>query len=79
MTDSKEDLSIDLERTQSALDHMAMEVGTAKGIAEAMGQSIEGLEKFWPPSKRGSNAQRFLDEIKSRRATIIQCLNDATR
>lgn len=59
--------------------NMEMEVRTARGIAEAMGQSIEGLEKFFPQSKRGSNAQRFLDEIKARRESIIQCLIDAEK
>lgn len=58
---------------------MEMETDTALGIAIAMRQSIEGLEKFFPASKRGSNAQRFLDEIKFRRDAIEQSLLDAIK
>lgn len=58
---------------------MEMETDMALGIALAMRQSIEGLERFWPPSKRGSNAQRFLDEIKAKRDSIEQCLLDAVK
>ena len=58
---------------------MEMEIDTALSIVTSMRQSIEGLEKFWPQSKRGSNAQRYLDEIKSKRDSIEQCLVDATK
>lgn len=58
---------------------MEMEVGTALGIAQSMMQSIEMLERWYPPSKRGSNAQRALDDIKMKRDIIEQCLLDAQK
>ena len=56
-----------------------VEVQTALSIARGMKQSIEGLESFWPKSKRGSNAQRFLDEIKEKHAALTLCLEDAQK
>ena len=54
-----------------------VEVETAASILRSMNHSIEELERLWPQSKRGSNAQRMLTEIKDKRATALQCLLDA--
>lgn len=56
---------------------MEIEVAAAINIASAMEQDLNSLEKFWPPSRRGGNAQRMLDSIKERRAVLEQCLRDA--
>lgn len=58
---------------------MEMETDAALGIAQGLRESIEGLEKYWPQSKRGSNAQRFLSEIKEKQAMIERCLLDAVK
>lgn len=60
--------------SRSKLD---IEADTALGIAKAMVTDLAELERWWPLSKRGSNAQRCLDSIKARRDTIEQCLRDA--
>lgn len=39
---------------------METEIQTALGIAQSMAQSIEALESYWAPSKRGSNALAFV-------------------
>lgn len=49
----------------------------ALNIATAMDQVIAEIERRWVPSKRGSNGQRALDDLKARRATLEQCLLDA--
>jgi len=46
-------------------------------ILTAMGLDIEQLERWWPPSKRGSNAQRLLDGIKAKREDAEQCVREA--
>lgn len=56
-----------------------VEVGTALTILEGMKQSIDDLEKFWPPSKRGSNAQRMLNELKEKWIAAVLCLKDAQK
>lgn len=54
---------------------LEIEAGTALSIAIAMEQDLDELERWWPVP-RGSNAQRWLDSIKERRETIVQCLRD---
>lgn len=56
-----------------------IEAQAALGIAQSMAQSLDALERYWTPSKRGSNAQRVLTEIKQKRAAIEQCLRDALK
>ena len=58
---------------------MEMETDTALGIAQGLRQSVEELERWWPPSRRGSNAQRVLDQIKEKHDAIVQCLLDAVK
>lgn len=77
----------DLERRQNETDgaednkrpRIVIEVEVALNIALAMDQSIAHLERWWPPSKRGSNGQHALDEIKQKQQTIVQCLRDASK
>ena len=54
-----------------------IEIDAASGILAAMGERIDALERYWPPSRRGSNAQRALDAIKNARKAAMQCLKDA--
>lgn len=54
-----------------------VEIAQAESILTAMEQRIADLERWWPPSKRGSNAQRALDGIKEGRLAALQCLRDA--
>ena len=58
---------------------MEMETDTALGIVQGLRQSVEELERWWPPSRRGSNAQRILDQIKEKHAAIEKCLLDAMK
>lgn len=58
---------------------MEMETDTALGIAKSMCEDLEQLERWWPVSKRGSNAQRVLDSISSKRNALEQCLLDAMK
>jgi hypothetical protein len=38
---------------------------------------LEDLDKWWPKSKRGSNAERVLKSIKERISAVELCLVDA--
>jgi len=57
---------------------MEIELESARSILMAMSQDIEQVERYWSPSKRGSNGQRALDALKERRGAALQCLLDAT-
>jgi hypothetical protein len=54
-----------------------IEIDTAKSILMAMVQDIEAIERYWAPSKRGSNGNRALETLRERRAAALQCLFDA--
>lgn len=54
-----------------------IEVETAASILRSMASTIEQMERYWPASKRGSNAGRALEQLKMQRATALQCLLDA--
>lgn len=54
-----------------------IEIESAASILRAMSGTIDNIERLWPASKRGSNAQRELDFLKGQRTTALQCLLDA--
>lgn len=54
-----------------------IEIWSALAILKAMEASIEALEQHWPKSKRGSNAQRYLNQIKDKRDAAELCVADA--
>lgn len=54
-----------------------IEIETAASILRAMGDAIEQIERYWPVSKRGSNASREFERLKMQRTTALQCLLDA--
>lgn len=54
----------------------ALSLAELDEIEASMAQDIERLERFWPPSKRGSNAQAALDSIKSRRGAAEDILRE---
>lgn len=58
------------------MTQLETECRTALAIVTSMEQSLEQLERFWSPSKRGSNAQKQLDAIKEKRAVMEKCLRD---
>ena len=58
---------------------MEIEIETAANIMRTMGNTLDKLARYWPQSKRGSNAQRQLDDIRSQRASALQCLIDAAK
>lgn len=57
-------------------DRLEVECVTAFGIIKGMAETIEQIERWWPPSKRGSNAQRNLDDLKAKRDAAELCLRD---
>jgi len=63
----------------ASLTTMEMELRTAKTIARGMEEDIREMELAWPQYKRGSRAQKFLDSLKERNKTLIQCLTDAEK
>lgn len=54
-----------------------VEIDMAAGILLTMEDAIRRLEVYWPASRRGSNAQRMLDEIKAKREVALKCCQDA--
>ena len=54
-----------------------IEIESAINILSSCAQHFENLERFWPPSKRGSNAQRCLDQLKEGVKVTRQCCDDA--
>lgn len=56
-----------------------IEIDIASNILRAMGERLVELERWWPPSKRGSNAQRCLDAVKEAREAALQCMRDAVK
>lgn len=53
------------------------EIDTAHRILEAAEQDFAELERWWPLSKRGSNAQRAFGTLRERIRTARQCAADA--
>jgi hypothetical protein len=56
---------------------MEVEIDSATSILNAMADTIKEIERWWPASKRGSNANRSFDFLKSQRETALLCLKDA--
>lgn len=54
-----------------------VEIDMAAGILSTMEDAIGRLEVYWPASRRGSNAQRMLDEIKVKSQAALKCCQDA--
>lgn len=52
------------------------EAEVALSMAHGLIEDFVVLDRYLPASKRGSNAQRVLDRMKSRSETIVLCLND---
>jgi len=59
------------------LTTVASEIELTRSIVRNAILDIQTLEGFWPPSKRGSNAQRALDSLKARLETAERCASDA--
>lgn len=58
------------------LSKLEIEARTARGIAESMAFTMAAVEGYWPPSKRGSNAQREWDRLKEQLRVLTLCLDD---
>lgn len=56
---------------------MEIETETARSVLSAMTQTIGEVERFWPVSKRGSNAQRQWEQLKAQHETALACLEEA--
>lgn len=56
-----------------------VEIETAARIIETAQGDLLTLERWWPASKRGSNAQRALDDLRGRLEVAQTCLADAAK
>jgi hypothetical protein len=52
--------------TVSPQRRLEMAIESLGGVVAGAMQDIEVMERFYPPSKRGSSYQRALDSLKSR-------------
>jgi hypothetical protein len=55
---------------------LEMEADTARGAILGALEDMRELDQRWPASKRGSNAQRAFDRLRSRLECALECLND---
>lgn len=56
-----------------------MEVELAGRIIDGAMGDLDQIKRFWPPSKRGSNAQRQLEYLESRLSAARQAVEDALK
>ena len=55
------------------------EIEMAASILDATAQDYAEIERWWPLSRRGSNAQSALDSLKGRVAAARLCVGDALK
>ena len=58
---------------------LIVEAETAKSACELALDDLAELERWWPKSKRGSNAQRIFDSVVQRIAGARDCLTDGLK
>lgn len=53
------------------------DIEIARNIVAGIRVEIDNMERFWPKSKRGSNAQRIWTGISDKADAALVCLEDA--
>ena len=54
-----------------------VELSTMRGILAACAQDFETIDRCWPKSKRGSNADSAVRQLKDRIEVASACCEDA--
>ena len=68
-----------IKNDDGGLGLLVVEAETAKAGCELALEEMAALDRWWPKSKRGSNAQCIFDSIAQRIAGARDCLTDGLK